>query len=61
MVYSSPKQHEMRTGNTFSKNVPCIHKTGSVKGMISQGFWSKDHDIVRSGAWIYNQSLGNKR
>lgn len=29
--------------------------TGSVKGMVKLGFWSKDSDKVRHGNYIYEQ------
>ena len=32
--YSSPKQYENATGKRFSENKPCIHRTGSVRGMV---------------------------
>lgn len=33
-------------------NCPCIHITGSVKGMRKQ-FWGYECDVVRIGNWIY--------
>lgn len=60
MYFSSPKQYELATGKKFNKNVPCIHITGSIKGMVKQGFWKKEDDKVRSGNYIYNQSLGRR-
>lgn len=55
--YSSPRKYEDATGRKFTKNCPCIHKTGSVRGMVKLGFWSKDRDKVRSGNYIYEQPL----
>lgn len=55
--FSSPKQYENRTGKRFTENCPCIHVTGSVRGMVKLGFWSKDSDKVRHGNWIYQQPL----
>lgn len=53
--YSSPKQYENATGKLFSKNKPCIHVSGSVRGMVKLGFWPKNADKVRHGSWIYLQ------
>lgn len=53
--YSSPKQYENRTGRRFTSDCSCIHRTGSVKGMVKLGFWKKDSDKVRHGNWIYQQ------
>lgn len=53
--YSSPKQYENRTGRIFTIDCACIHVTGSVRGMVKQGFWKKDSDKVRHGNWIYQQ------
>lgn len=33
--YGSPKQYENATGKRFSENRPCIHRTGSVRGMLT--------------------------
>lgn len=55
--YSSPKKYEYATGKTFTTNCPNIHKTGSIKGMIKQGFWRKESNKVRHGNWIYEQPL----
>ena len=55
--FSSPKQYENATGRRFTTNCPCIHISGSVKGMVKQGFWSKDDDKVRHGSYVYNMSL----
>lgn len=56
MAYSrSPKKYEMATGKTFTTHCPCIHRTGSVKGMVKLGFWSQDSDKVRHGNYIYEQ------
>lgn len=53
--YSSPKKYEMATGKTFTTHCSCIHRTGSVKGMVKLGFWSQDSDKVRHGNYIYEQ------
>lgn len=53
--YSSPKQYENRTGRRFTTNCSCIHRTGSVSGMIKLGFWNKNDNFVRHGNWIYKQ------
>ena len=42
--YSSPKKYEIATGKTFTTHCPCIHSTGSVKGMVNLKFWDKDSD-----------------
>ena len=39
----------------ITNNCSCIHRTGSVKGMVKLGFWSKNTDKVRHGNWIYQQ------
>lgn len=36
----------------YIKNNPCIHVTGSVKGMRKQ-FWGYQCDVVRIGNYIY--------
>lgn len=53
--YCSPKKYEIATGKTFTTHCPCIHRTGSVKGMVKLGFWSQDSDKVRHGNYIYEQ------
>ena len=53
--YNSPKQYERATGKRFTTNCPCIHRTGSVRGMVKLGYWDKDGDKVRCGNWIYLQ------
>ena len=53
--YSSPKKYESAIGKRFTENCPCIHVTGSIKGMVKLGFWSKESDKVRHGNWIYKQ------
>lgn len=49
------KGEKMATGKTFTTHCPCIHRTGSVKGMVKLGFWSQDSDKVRHGNYIYEQ------
>lgn len=53
--YSSPRKYEAATGKRFTDKCSCIHRTGSVKGMVKLGFWNKDSDKVRHGSWIYQQ------
>ena len=53
--YSSPKRYEAATGKRFTTNCPCIHITGSVRGMVKLGFWKKEDNKVRQGNWIYKQ------
>ena len=53
--YSSPRKYENATGKRFTTNCSCIYTTGSVRGMVKLGFWSKDSDKVRHGNWIYQQ------
>ena len=53
--YNSPKQYENATGKRFTTNCPCIHRTGSVRGMVKLCYWSKERDKVKSGNWIYLQ------
>lgn len=45
-----------RTGMGHSAH-PNIDSTGSVKGMISRGFWRPDAVIVRSHGYIFNTSV----
>ena len=54
--YGSPRTYQVATGKTFSSNGPCIHRTGSIRGMVKLGFWSKNADKVRHGNWIYLQN-----
>lgn len=39
--YSSPQQYENTTGKRFTTKCPCIHRTGSVRGMVKLGYWPK--------------------
>lgn len=55
--YSSPKQYENATGKRFTEECSCIHVSGSVRGMVKLGFWSKNSDKVRHGSWIYQQPM----
>ena len=52
--YSSPKMYEYATGKRFTENCPCIHRTGSVRGMNKLFGWDK-RDKVRHGNYIYLQ------
>lgn len=36
---------------------PSIHRTGSVRGMKSLGYWGKKDKVVRSHGWIFNISI----
>lgn len=52
--YHSLNEYERRAGMSgkYIKNNPCIHVTGSVKGMRKQ-FWGYQCDVVRVGNYIY--------
>lgn len=51
--YKSLKEYENANGKTYGiKNNPCIHVSGSVKGMRKL-FWGYACDVVRIGQWIY--------
>lgn len=52
--YRSRKEYEQRTGNSakYIQNNPCIHISGSVRGMRKL-FWGYKCDVVRVGSWIY--------
>lgn len=52
--YRSLNEYERRAGMSgkYIKNNPCIHVTGSVKGMRKQ-FWGYQCDVVRVGNYIY--------
>ncbi len=52
--YRSRKEYEYKTGKSgkYIKNNPCIHVTGSIKGMRKQ-FWGYRCDVVRVGSYIY--------
>lgn len=52
--YSSLNEYERKAGMSGKciKNNPCIHVTGSVKGMRKQ-FWGYRCDVVRVGNYIY--------
>lgn len=53
--YGIPREYENARGKRFTINCPCIHVTGSVRGMVKLGFWNKNDDKVRHGQWIYKQ------
>ena len=55
--YSSPRKYENATGERFTDKCSCIHRTGSIKGMVELGFGEKTDDKVKHGNYIYNQSL----
>ena len=52
--YRSRKEYDYKTGKSgkYIKNNPCIHVTGSIKGMRKQ-FWGYRCDVVRVGSYIY--------
>ena len=50
--YKSLREYLNNGGNYGIYNRPCIHRTGSVKGMRKL-FWGHDCDVVRIGNWIY--------
>lgn len=52
--YRSLNEYERKVGmnGKYIKNNPCIHVTGSVKGMRKQ-FWGYQCDVVRIGNYIY--------
>ena len=52
--YRSRKEYEQRTGKSskYIQNNPCIHISGSVRGMRKL-FWGYKCDVVRVGSWIY--------
>ena len=53
--YNSPRQYENATGKRFTTKCPCIHRTGSVRGMVKLDTDPKKGDKVRHGNWIYLQ------
>lgn len=52
--YKSLRAYENANGRTEKavRNCPCIHVSGSVKGMRRQ-FWGYECDVVRIGSYIY--------
>ena len=51
--YKSLKEYQNANGNTTNIRIkPCIHVSGSVKGMRKM-FWGYECDVVRIGQWIY--------
>lgn len=54
--YPSEKAYILAKGRRINKNnTPCIHVSGSVRGMRKQ-FWGYSCDVVRIGQWIYKVS-----
>ena len=54
--YRSEKEYMNAAGhNRVPKDSPCIHVSGSVRGMRKQ-FWGYECDVVRVGQWIYKVS-----
>ena len=53
--YRSEKEYMNATGHRVPKSSPCIHISGSVRGMRKQ-FWGYSCDVVRVGQWIYKVS-----
>ena len=50
--YKSLREWINAGGNRGILNAPCIHVSGSVRGMRKQ-FWGYKCDVVRVGQWIY--------
>lgn len=50
--YKSLKEWINAGGNYSILNAPCIHISGSVRGM-RRDFWGYACDVVRVGNWIY--------
>ena len=49
---------EYRKLTSYEKYIhPCIHYTGSVKGMKKLGYWGKHDKCVRCGQYIYNLDI----
>lgn len=48
--YNSPKQYENATGKKFTTSCSCIHRSGSIRGMVKLGYWDKNSDKVRHGS-----------
>lgn len=50
--YKSLKAWLNDGGNGYYRDKPCIHATGSVRGMRKL-YWGYKCDVVRVGSWIY--------
>lgn len=50
--YKSLKEWINAGGNASVINCPCIHVSGSVRGMRKM-FWGFSCDVVRVGSWVY--------
>jgi hypothetical protein len=53
--YRSHREYINATGKTVPPDVPCIHVSGSIRGM-RKFFWGYECDVVRIGNWIYKTS-----
>ena len=52
--FSSAKKYFYARGKMPSTKRPCIHVSGSIRGMRKL-FWGYDRDVVRSGNYYYLQ------
>lgn len=50
--YKSLKEYMNAGGSRQVLNNPCIHVSGSIRGM-RRDFWGYKCDVVRVGLWIY--------
>lgn len=50
--YKSLREYINAGGNASVTKGPCIHISGSIKGMRKL-FWGYSCDVVRVGNWIY--------
>lgn len=51
--FHSLREYENAGGNASGiRNAPCIHISGSVRGMRKQ-FWGYACDVVRVGNWVF--------
>lgn len=50
--FKSEKEYTARTGKRVDRNSPCIHVSGSVRGM-RELFWGYECDVVKVGSHIY--------
>ncbi len=52
--FSSPKKYSYARGKKATTIAPCIHVSGSIRGMRKL-FWGYDRDVVRIGSYYYLQ------
>lgn len=52
--FSSKKQYLLVRGRHAREDRPCIHVSGSIKGIRKQS-WGYSRDIVRIGSYYYLQ------